>query len=69
MTGGLLDMQALADYLGVPRTWVRDKVAVRAIPYTKVGKHVRFTPAHRDAIVSVGEQLALTGPLAGRRAA
>ena len=39
-----LDIDGLAAELGVPRTWVRDKVTARAIPHHRYGRHVRFTP-------------------------
>jgi excisionase family DNA binding protein len=31
-----------AAVLGVPRTWVRDKVTAREIPHHRIGRHVRF---------------------------
>jgi excisionase family DNA binding protein len=63
----LLNMAELAEYLGVPFTWVRDKVTARALPHTRVGKHVRFAPDHVAAIVASGEEPALNGPLAAPR--
>lgn len=38
-----LDIQGMADLLGVPFTWVRDKVTARQIPHHRYGRHVRFT--------------------------
>lgn len=58
----LLDMDQLAAHLGVKRSWVKDKVAARQIPFTKVGKHVRFTEEHVAQIVAMGEQSAITTP-------
>lgn len=52
----LLDIAGLAEYLGVPRTWVRDQVTARAIPFTKIGRHTRFAQHHIDQIVAAGEQ-------------
>ena len=68
---GLLDIDGLAEYLRVPRSWVRDKVTARAIPHTRIGRHVRFAPEHVAAIVAAGEEPVLNGPLAkpGKRAA
>jgi excisionase family DNA binding protein len=64
----LLNIAELAEYLGVPFTWVRDKVTARALPHTRVGRHVRFAPVHIAAIVAAGEEPALNGPLATPRA-
>lgn len=49
---GLLDIDGLAAFLGVKRTWVRDKVTARAIPHRRIGRHVRFAPEDVDRIVS-----------------
>lgn len=62
----LLDIDGLAEHLGVPRTWVRDKVSARQIPFTKIGRHVRFTPDHVRQIEAAGETPALSGPFATR---
>lgn len=45
-----LDIDGLAAELGVPRTWVRDKVTARAIPHHRYGRHVRFTDEDVAAI-------------------
>lgn len=58
----LLDIAGLAEKLGVPRTWVRDKVTAREIPFTKIGRHVRFTEQHFQAIVAAGEEPTATTP-------
>lgn len=42
--------------LNVPERWLRDKVTARAVPFTRLGKHVRFTEAHLAQIVAAGEQ-------------
>jgi len=52
----LLTIDQAAERLGVPRTWLRDKVSARAVPHTRLGKHVRFTAAHLASIVAAGEQ-------------
>lgn len=52
----LLDIAGLAEHLGVPRTWVRDKVTARQIPFTLIGRHVRFTEDHLAQIITAGEQ-------------
>lgn len=61
---GLLDIKGMADYLGVPKSWVASKVSAREIPFTFIGKHVRFAPEHIAEIVAAGFQPALNGPLA-----
>lgn len=44
-----------AAWLGVPRKWLEDRVQRGEAPHTRLGKHVRFTQAHLDAIVVAGE--------------
>lgn len=56
----LLDIAEAADALGVPKSWVRDAVTARRIPHTRIGRHVRFTQEHLDAIVAAGEQPTIT---------
>src|SRR5690606_11224290 len=48
---GLMNMDQLAARLGVTRTWVKNAVAGRRIPHTRIGRHVRFTDDHFAAIV------------------
>jgi excisionase family DNA binding protein len=52
----LYTIDEAAEALNVPRTWLRDKVSARAVPHTRLGRHVRFTEAHLTEIVLVGEQ-------------
>jgi excisionase family DNA binding protein len=47
-----------AQLLGVKASWLRRKAAARAIPCTFVGKHLRFSRADLEAIVSAGERRA-----------
>lgn len=54
-TTGLRNIAAAAEWLGVPETWLRDKVTAQAVPHTRVGRHVRFAQHHLDAIVAEGE--------------
>ena len=63
----LLDMDGLAARLNVSRSWVRSKVTAREIPFTKIGRHVRFTEEHVAAIVASGEQAVSTAPVFLRR--
>lgn len=59
---GLLDKEQLAAKLGVSVHWVSKMATARKIPFTKVGKHIRFAPHHFDAIVAMGEQPVTTAP-------
>ena len=42
--------------LNVPENWLRKKVSARAVPFTRIGRHVRFTDAHLEQIIRDGEQ-------------
>lgn len=52
----LLDIPSAAEVLSVPEQWLRKAVSAKKVPYTRIGKHVRFRPAHIAAIISAGEQ-------------
>jgi excisionase family DNA binding protein len=56
MTGQLRDIAAYAALLGVPATWVRDKVTARELEFTKVGRHVRFSDANHEANLAAWRQ-------------
>jgi excisionase family DNA binding protein len=59
----------LAEWLGVPPSWVRDAITARSIPITWVGKHARFSPEDRAAIVAKGREApARVRVFPGRRA-
>ncbi|MEJ7744999.1 MAG: helix-turn-helix domain-containing protein [Nocardioidaceae bacterium] len=60
---GLYTIDQAATYLGVPRGWVEAKARERAIPHTRIGKHVRFTIEHLQQIVKAGEQPIFLQPL------
>lgn len=55
MTTGLRDMKAAADWLGIPFETLRKYVAARRVPHTRIGKHVRFSQEHLEAIAAAGE--------------
>jgi len=65
----LLTKEELAAYLAVSVAWVRKAVTDRTIPYTKIGKNLRFTPSQVEEILSEGERQALNDarPPARRR--
>jgi len=46
--GYLLDIDGLAERLGVTDRFVRRLVAERRIPFLKIGKYVRFDPVEID---------------------
>lgn len=52
----LFNKDELAEWLGVPPSWVRDKITARSIPITWVGRHARFSAADRAAIVAAGHE-------------
>jgi excisionase family DNA binding protein len=52
----LLTIAEAAAELNVPEGWLRKKVTARAVPFTRLGKHVRFTNDDLHAIVVSGQQ-------------
>jgi len=44
----VLDVQEMADYLGVEASWIYKQVQYKAIPHTKVGKYLRFRLKEMD---------------------
>lgn len=59
-----LDIDGLADYLGVSPRWVKAQVAARAIPFTKLpgGRMVRFTAEDVAEILAAGKKEPETAP-------
>ena len=51
----LMTVQELALYLNVSTGWVRKGVLSRTLPYTKLGKNVRFTPDQVAQILAAGD--------------
>lgn len=45
-----------AAWLGVSVRWLHRGVQAGRLPHTRLGKHVRFTKEHLDAIVAAGER-------------
>lgn len=56
MSEPLRDVEQAAAWLGITKKSLYAMTAARSVPFTKVGKHVRFTQDHLDAIVAAGEQ-------------
>ncbi len=48
--GAWVDIDGLAEFLDVPRSWVRDKVTAEQLPHRRAGRHVRFAPDDVAAI-------------------
>ncbi len=42
MTDRLLDAHEVAEWLGVPVSWVRESTRSGAMPCVRLGRHVRF---------------------------
>ena len=65
--GGLLRVRELAELLNVSQAWVRKGVLERTLPYTKLGRSIRFTPAQVEQILTAGQRPPIRGPVGGRR--
>lgn len=52
----LMTKEELAARLGVAPTWVEKRVTAREIPFTKIGRLLRFTEEHYREIVAAGEE-------------
>jgi excisionase family DNA binding protein len=50
----LLTISEAAAVLNVPEGWLRKKVTARLVPFTRLGKHVRFTPDQVGQVISTG---------------
>jgi excisionase family DNA binding protein len=57
-----------AERLKVTETWLKKRVAARAIPHTRVGRFIRFTDAHLTQIAADGERVPDLTPLRRRTA-
>lgn len=62
MSAPYMSIDEYAERLGVPRSWVRDKVTARAIQFTKVGRHARFSEADAEANEAAWRQPVAAGP-------
>jgi excisionase family DNA binding protein len=52
----LLTVDELAVFLAVSVAWVRKGVLERTLPYTKIGRNVRFTPQQVAQILEDGQR-------------
>lgn len=64
-TDKLLTMREAADYLDVTYDWLQRQVSAGRVPHTKLGRLIRFAPAHIEHIVNYG---VTTAPAPPRRA-
>jgi excisionase family DNA binding protein len=44
----IFDVEGVAEYLHVDKSWVYKKVSLKEIPYFKIGKYPRFKKSHID---------------------
>jgi excisionase family DNA binding protein len=56
MSDGLRGVDEAAAWLGITKSSLYAMTAARSVPFTKVGRRIKFSQAHLDAIVAAGEQ-------------
>ena len=61
----LIDMEAVADVLGVTRRHIQRLVSERRIPYLKVGRFVRFDPGELSVWLEAQRVEVHHGPFVG----
>lgn len=66
----IFTVEGLAQYLGVKKSWIYEKVHLKGIPHYKVGRFPRFRKAHIDKWLQETYTPALNNSLGhnGRRA-
>lgn len=52
----LLTIQQAAAYLNVPARTLGEKARLREVPFTRIFKHIRFTPADIAEIIAKGRE-------------
>jgi excisionase family DNA binding protein len=52
----LLNIEEASALLNVPKAWLSAAVTARTVPFTKIGKHVRFSEGHIEQIIRAGER-------------
>ena len=66
----LRSIEEAASVLNVSESWLRKRVAARDVPFTKIGRQVRFTDVHIDEIIAAGEHaVQRSAPRGGRGSA
>ena len=56
MSEPLRNYDQAAAWLGVPKSWLENKVQAGEVPHVRIGKHVRFTQAQLDEFVAWNER-------------
>jgi excisionase family DNA binding protein len=68
MTDRLLDAAAVAERLGVPKTWVHESARSGALPCVRLGRYVRFDLEDVEAWIeeckSPGRRVSIRRPVA-----
>lgn len=62
MTESFFTVREAAAILKISPKTLYGLTAARTVPFTKVGKHIRFSQAHIDAIAKAGEQPVIEPP-------
>jgi excisionase family DNA binding protein len=60
MLDRLLTTEEAAELLNVSYSWMKKAAQRGAVPCTRIGRAVRFSPAHIQAIVEAGESQGLS---------
>lgn len=56
-----------AALLKVPESWLRKKATARQVPFTFIGKHLRFSASDLEQIIRDGHRTPVSGPRRARR--
>lgn len=56
MTGPLRDIKAAAEWLGISPRTLEEYVSARTVPFTKIGRLIRFSDEDLAEIVAAGKQ-------------
>lgn len=62
MGDALRNVKQAAEWLGIPPKTLYAMTAARTVPFTKVGRHIRFSDDHLREIVAAGEQTVIKPP-------
>lgn len=60
----LMNVKQAAAVLNISVSTLQKLVAARKVPFTRVGRHVRFTSEHIAQIIAMGEEPVASAPLA-----
>ncbi len=62
MSEGLRNIEQAAAWLGISKRTLQEYVTARSVPFTWIGRNVRFAQHHLDAIVAAGETQVIEAP-------